>query len=133
MFTLICSLYSSCFYCFICFFFSSSFNYCIFLFSLDQNLPSFPFPSLRSYLYLSLCVQLYYVIHKYWHSNIFLTISIFYFFSNAVNCGYFRTTHDESKYWSLFYHFFDLNPFPADLSKINNEKDNPNRFILFLI
>ena len=32
-------------------------------------------------------------------------LSIFYFFSNAVNCGCFRTAHDGSKYYALFYHF----------------------------
>ena len=34
--------------------------------------------------------------------------SIYFHFTNAVNCGCFCTANDGSKYCALFYHFFDL-------------------------
>ena len=76
------------------------------------NLSSFPFPSLHSYSCKRfMCSALPAVAMSSINTGIlifYLTISIFYFFSSAVNCGCFCTAHDGSKYCALFYHSFDL-------------------------
>ena len=108
VFTLICSLYSSCFYCFVFSSYLPVLTIICFVF-FRPKLIFFSFPILAQLLipYVFCFTCFCYVIHKCWHSDKYLTISIFYF-SSAVNCGCFCISHDGSKYCALFYHFFDL-------------------------